>query len=542
MQESKIQQRAYILQEISKLKRLPAVSDSDVKASIENLSVIDDKAFLCTTLLREINGSVTYFDGVLSILAINLASDVLGKTIFDFLEKPSVSEEKKLFLINLLRQAGYAVEPDLIHLYVKNADELVDIETEKFLQLAEVNPEAQIDFLDFYFGINDADKNILLDSIIESYSGDMLANILAPLIYSLKNDASLAICINGLLNSKSYLAFAPLEWVINTSKNPSLVSLSKKIKNELKISGMRKDFEPLEYYSKLFSESKPLGFYVSPIDGSSNFSLVFARENNGAVSTFFAVLNLNHGPLSCFGLSNISKNEYENVLSRFFKDTDKIPLDNEAGRLLIDESIELAFKNNETVPYEILCWRQLTYDIKPVYTALSDFIKTSLSDRNIFKVNDIDIKRTTNCDYVQKWFFPYSVNYPEFMTLIDKICALDEKDFENFDILTKEFLSNSRTQLFLELKQRFLYQAYFLKCQQFKNLSSLFYSLYLDDTALKKVYDFSIKKSVYEFFLNLQNLKDMTDKNNVFAKQRKVKFFDFNSELMLKLIEKKWIS
>ena len=166
MQETKIQQRAYILQEVARLKSLPAVSDSDIKISIENLSLIHDKAFLCATLIREIDGSISYFDGVLSILAMNLASNVLEKTIFEFLEKPSVSEEKKLFLINLLRQAGFSVEPNLVHSYIKNVDKLVDSETEKFLHIAELNPEAQIDFLDFYFGINDSDRVILLESII----------------------------------------------------------------------------------------------------------------------------------------------------------------------------------------------------------------------------------------------------------------------------------------------------------------------------------------------------------------------------------------
>ncbi len=543
MQETKIQQRAYILQEVARLKSLPAVSDSDIKISIENLSLIHDKAFLCATLIREIDGSISYFDGVLSILAMNLASNVLEKTIFEFLEKPSVSEEKKLFLINLLRQAGFSVEPNLVHSYIKNVDKLVDSETEKFLHIAELNPEAQIDFLDFYFGINDSDRVILLESIIESYSGDLLANILVPLIYLIKDSNALTMCINGLLNSKSYLAFSPLNWLIMTSNNPSIVSLSKKIKNELKIFGLRKDFIPVEYYRNLFTDSKPLSCFVSSIDGSSNFSLVFARQHKtGAVSTFFAVLNLISGPISCFGLSNISKNEYENILSRFFKDTDKIPINIQFGRLLIDESIELALKNNENVPYELLCWRQLTYDIVPLEISSADYIESCLKD-NSFKLEDNDIQRMIGSEYFSKWFYSCSVNYPEFNSLIDKICALNENNFADFEVLTNEFISNSKeSRLFFELKTRFFYQAYFLKCLKFKNLSSLFYSVNLDDTALQKVYGYSVKKSVYEFFLSLQNLKDNTDKNNIFAKQKKIKFFDFNSKLMLELIEKKWIN
>ena len=45
MEDSKIHQRAYILQEISKLRSLSAVVDSDVENAIKELSKIQDKNF-----------------------------------------------------------------------------------------------------------------------------------------------------------------------------------------------------------------------------------------------------------------------------------------------------------------------------------------------------------------------------------------------------------------------------------------------------------------------------------------------------------------
>ncbi len=541
MTDSKIQQRAQILQEIFKLKSLPAVSDDDIEKCIKSLSDISDKTFLCTTILKEIDGSMVYFDGVLAILALNLARDVLEKCVFNFLDKPSVTDEKKLFLINLLNQAGAALDPNMIHLYVKNADKVIDLETEKFLQMAEVNPEAQIDFLDFYFGIDEKDKNILLDSIVNDYSGDILANILTPLIYSIQDEDALKMCIKGLLNSKSYLAYAPLEWLIKASNNPKIVSIAKKTKNELKIAGLRKNITTFEYYKELFKNSKPLDCYVSSIDGGSNFSLVFSRiYENGAISTFFAVFNLEIGPISCFGLSNISKAEYNNVLLRFFKDVDKVPLDMSFAKTLIDYFSNFAFDNKEIIPYEFLCWRQLTYDIMPLDGLLEDIIRSKLVET---KLNAIDLKRAINSECGSRWFFSYSKKYPDFMKLIDNICALDENELINFDDMVKSFIEKSQNSpLYEYLRKRFLYQAYFFKKLDFKNLSSLFYSINLNDNMFFEFYKYSIKKSVYEFFLNLQNLKDSTDKNNIFAKQRKIKFFDFNAKKMLELIEKKWIN
>ncbi len=547
MNESKIQLRANILQEISKLRSIPALCDRDVENCISKLSKIGDKTFLCTTILKEIDGSVVYFDGVLSILAINLAKDVLEKCVFSFLEKSDVKDEKKLFLINLLTQAGIGVDPNLIHLYVKNPDEAIDLETEKFLKMAEVNPEAQIDFLDFYFGINEDDRNILLKSVIDDYSGDLLANILAPLIYSMKNKTGLKMCINGLLKSRSYLAYAPLDWLIETSDDMQIISLSKKIKNELKMAGLRKEVTTFKYYKELFKTSKPLGFYVSSIDGSSNFSLVFAREyENGAISTFFTVLNLKYGPLASFGFSNISKSEYEKVLLRFFKDTDKISLSLSFGKALLNALTDAGIKNKANIPYEFFCWRQLTYDIK----ASNDFSTDTLvqyMEKDLTALDEIkeeDFRRTIKSEYGARWFFSYSDDkYPEFSTLVDEICALKENDYKKFSNITEAFLDKTKkTSVFLELKERFIFEAYFLKCLGFENLSSLFYSIYLDNEMLFRFYKFSIQKSLYEFFLSLNEAKNTVLNDNIFPKKRKIKHFDFNSKKMLELIETKWIN
>ncbi len=539
MENSKIQMRACILQEISKLRKLCTVSDSDVEAAIVELSKIKDRSFLCSVILKEINGKVAYFDGVLALLAINLARDVLEKCVFSFLEKQSVSDEKKLFLINVLNQAGIPVDVNLIHSCIKNPDSVVDAETEKFLKLAEVNPEAQIDFLDFYFGINEEDKSLLLDTIIKDYSGDHLANILIPLIYSLSDENALKTCINGLLKSKSYLAYAPLEWLIKSSSNPYIVSLSRKIKNELKIAGLRKNITTLEYYRELFNNSKPLNFFVSSIDGESNFSLVFARAyDNGAISTFFAVFNLETGPVSCFGLSNITKSEYENIISRFFKNSEKIPLEFSFAKTMIDEFCNFALKNKTYIPYELLCWRQLTYDIEPLELSIEEYMKKNLTP---FNLSPADIKRATGSEYTSKWFFNYSSKYPELARLIDSICALDEEHFEDFDKITSDFVSNYKNySLYNILKKRFLYQSFFFKSLGFKNLASLFSSIYLEDEVLQEFFKFSIQRSIYEFFLNLQYLKDNSNKKNVFLKEKRIKFFDFNSKLMLELIERKW--
>ena len=59
-------------------------------------------------------------------------------------------------------------------------EELINKETKQLLDTAIMNPEAQIDFMDFMSAISDEDKIILIKSLEEDYANDALANILIP--------------------------------------------------------------------------------------------------------------------------------------------------------------------------------------------------------------------------------------------------------------------------------------------------------------------------------------------------------------------------
>jgi len=223
---------------------------------------------------------------------------------------------------------------------------------------------------------------------------------------------------------------------------------------------------------------------------------------------------------------------------RFFKDTEKIPLEFSFAKSLMDNFSDFALQNKSYIPYELLCWRQLTYDIEPLDVSVEDFLKQNLTP---FKLPPANLKQATGSEYTSKWFFNYSEKYPELIDLIGKICALKQENFEDFDNIVSDFVLNFKNlNLHKILKKRFLYQSFFFKSLGFKNLSSLFASIFLVDEVFIQFFEFSIKRSVYEFFLNLEYLKNSTDKRNIFLKEKKVKFFDFNSKLMLELIEKKW--
>ena len=205
---------------------------------------------------------------------------------------------------------------------------------------------------------------------------------------------------------------------------------------------------------------------------------------------------------------------------------------------MIDNFCDFALKNKTYIPYELLCWRQLTCDIEPLEVSIEDYLMQNLTP---FELPPANLKQATGSEYTSKWFFNYSEKYPELVNLIAEICALKQENFDDFDDIVSTFILNFKNlNLHKILRKRFLYQSFFFKSLGFKNLSSLFASIFLVDEVFVQFFEFSIKRSVYEFFLNLEALKTSTDKRTIFLKEKKIKFFDFNSKLMLELIEKKW--
>ena len=92
------------------------------------------------------------------------------------------------------------------------------------LENAVFNPESMLDFLDFVSAISPKDRHLLLDSLSLDYSGDVLANIIYPILYSDFEDDFVLDVINVLAESKSSLAIAPFEYAINTSQNQNIVN------------------------------------------------------------------------------------------------------------------------------------------------------------------------------------------------------------------------------------------------------------------------------------------------------------------------------
>ena len=77
---------------------------------------------------------------------------------------------------------GKFIEYDKYLDYFDEPQKVVEMDTQRLLSSALLNPEAQIDFLDFMETLSTDDKRLLIQSMIEDYSKDdcVLPRFLRP--------------------------------------------------------------------------------------------------------------------------------------------------------------------------------------------------------------------------------------------------------------------------------------------------------------------------------------------------------------------------
>ena len=223
---SKLQIRAKVLACVSEIKLLSSLDEVKYNQIIKELSEIDDTQSLLDIFIKEfIKMDEQEYTLAACIIKEVIPLQIISDKVFEYLKSSSYNDESKYKLVQLLRIAGETTNYDDIPKYFDNPEEVLDIETKKLLNSAVFNPESMLDFLDFIYAVNYKDRDILLKSLCLDYTGDILANILYPVLYSDFEDSFLLQIISVLSDSKSSLALAPFEYLIKTYTNEEEVVL-----------------------------------------------------------------------------------------------------------------------------------------------------------------------------------------------------------------------------------------------------------------------------------------------------------------------------
>lgn len=527
---NKIQIRAEILTLITKLQTTTAVSD-EMFTTLDNEP---DKQGIMDVLLKELSRAKEQKAFVICYILTRLfEKDFLVENLRMFIRDRKISDYAKMIAFNLLKDLGNQIQQDEVSGYFSEFDQIVEEETKEMLNSALMNPEAQIDFIDFLSALNPEDQLFLVRALNEDYTQDALANILIPLfMYNPRTELAKEV-IQLLGNSKSQLAFHAFEEAKEFVGDDLIPLLNKGI-SALKLSGVRVD-NAIDFYKSILKSSKPYKSYMSYPDGHGNIAVVFTRVREDETIQFIAmVLNDMYGILDCFGFNEITKNDLSKILTKFYGEDNGVEVGHGIIKFLVDRAERQARYNKDKLPYEYVCWKNTMLDIEPVRP------ECILESVNLSKE---DVNELCLADKVQSWF--YDVNTSD---SFDKMIQELNKAFKenNFDIDLDKFISDRYSSIYtpeeIEIwKNRYYLTAFLLQLQGDKKLAQKFYSLMDNKDFLTNI----LRKSIYEYYvLQRWQLKNSANTTNMFQRHEmeKSEFELMQLDMIISTIESKWVN
>lgn len=433
---SKLQVRAEVLAVIQQLAALDEASRESQLKQIKRLKGIANVDYILECLIRELSKSSYDQRQVIAQLLLEFGSlETLNKPLWAIIKDPHTSDELKDTANVVLRNLGDPTDPDLYLSYLKNPQELIDKETERMLKLASLNPEAQIDFLDFLFSLPPVEQVNLINSLKDDYPGEYLTCIFIPAIEARPQDNVINILIEALGNTRSPRALNYLDELNKYTNNELRKKLIKKSMNLLKLAGTRSENDSC-YYSDLLGDSKVYKCYVSPIDGIGNQGVIISRlKDNNDISLFSVVINDMQGVLDCFGFSQISQNDFERIIKKFQEGTTRIniPPGYCKQRMLNAEKINKSLEM--PIPYEYSAWKSLSEDIPEFEDDTDDLVENLKTNSLLDKIHRLYELPDFYCWFIEDDDHPHILNFFE-DNLKLFISSLSDDSASYKDILT----------------------------------------------------------------------------------------------------------
>lgn len=465
------------------LNELRTVTDFDnYAAHYHLLDMQEDKNIIVKLLFREINSVEN--KGIVRFLLLRYSpKKELVEHLWSIIKNNLASNTAKIFALDLLRDIDTDWTYEECDKYLDNPDELVDSDTKKILDNAIINPEVQIDFLDFLNSLPDDDKVVLLNSLSNDYSKDELANILIPVFMSSPYSQIGKTALDILGNSKSQLAYHALNYALDTLDEKIQPQLKKNI-STLKLAGIRED-NSKEFYKNLLKTSKPYKCCITYPDGQGNQAVIFTRQKESGRIQFVAiVINDYKGIRDCFGFNDISLFESNTIIDRFYQGQSVVEISFSVLKSILSEAEKIS---GDVMPYEYICWKNIMADID-----LSDInIKYNVQDLTEEELQDI-----LKSEFTDFWFLneKYSDEFEEFISLVNNT---EPKDF---DKIIDENLDNIFYKDEYNIwKERIMHVAVLKHFSNDEECAKKLYSLYNKENLVRELLKNIVRKSIYEY-------------------------------------------
>ena len=539
MSDNKLQIRAKILSSIVNLQN--NTSDrSLVGNTLDDLRKIEDKDSVLDILHKEfLKDNTELRDYTITFLISELIEkEKAEKLFFETLANPKINDSIKAKTVNFLRECGKHVNYEQYLEYFENPDEIIDSDTVKLLENARINPEAQIDFLDFVHALPEKEKEILVSSLSEDYDGDNLANILIPIIIANPYSDISQSAIQAIGESKSPLAYPVLKNLAENCDDLKVRAIAQKSFSLLKLSGIKEDLTK-DYYKKLLAPLPIYKCFVNYPDGHGNQGIIFSRKNELSFIQMFAlVVNDTDGIVDCFGFNEISEQEFDRIVNKFYQNDNVVAADPAFCKFLMTNAEKISRLKYKEFSYEYAAWSFITKDIEHVETDLK-------SGLNKIELNDFLLKQLYNKNYLSKWFFDVE-NNDDFAALINVISHNKIFDTNNIDEIIKEKTGSIFNAAFTKIfDYRLLISAYLAKQSGDETFADILYSLTSESKIREKFKNDLIKKSIYEHFLaqkdRYESIKNAT---SIFARRANKNLNEIDIDYTVKCIkeiEKNWV-
>ncbi len=514
---SKLQIRAKVLSVISEIKLLQYRNEEAMIALCEKLQEIEDKKSMFDIFIKEyIKLEEEDYIFCSCILKNLIPADYITEKSMEIL-KSSLSDEYKYKIVQLLRITGGNYNYSDLPSYFDNPQEVMDLETKRLLDSAVFNPESMLDFLDFVSAVSMRDKSLLLKSLSIDYKGDVLANIVYPILYSDFEDEFKLQAIEILSDSKSSLAIAPFEYLLEISSNKEIINACNKGLKMLKLAGASKE-KADRYFKNIVKTSAPAQFFVTIPDGSGKQALLTTRKHeNGKYSLAAVVISDLIGILDCFGFFNISPEEVIKIIKKFYNSEGQYAVPAEYVKSRLEFMQKVNINNKIPYPYEYICWKPMIYDLKDLGTSFEDYAGLNC------KLQQFSIEYTVNlmaAEYTFRWFITPNDN-KVIKKITEDIYLCKNLDISIVNNMIKDNIDNVFTDEVIKIWQERIYNLiYILRQNQKLKEADNFYTIIKDENAFKLFKYIILQRSIFNYFVALrENTKESFFTQNIFKKR-----------------------
>jgi hypothetical protein len=501
---------------------------------LTDLKLIDDKKTVLDVLVRElVNSDEKKTLLICWLLTELIEKETLNNELWDVIKSPDYNDQVKMVAFNMLKDLGNKIDYEVISGYFEKFNELINKETKELLDTAIMNPESQIDFMDFLNALSDEDKIVLIKSLEEDYANDALANIIIPVFLYYIDTQVGDVALDILAKTKSQLAFHALENALKYVDENMKGKINRAI-STLKLSGIRVD-NTIEFYKEILKDSKPFKSYISFPDGHGNLAIIYSRIRPNKTLQFLAiVINPRYGILDAFGFNSMTERDFYRIVDKFYNYQEKYEIKPEIVKYLISQAVESSYENKELIPYEYICWESILLDIEPLRPEINLEKK---------ELNQKEIDKLCMSEYVQTWFFD-EITSPEFKTFIDKLSQLYKSS--DFSIDLDKFIADNFDLIYTakELAYQivtFNIAAYLRLLKGDKVYAQIFYSLGSNYSFLTNI----LRKSIYEYYVGQRYiLKNKRKSASLFEKKAFQQDNDFEFlqlDMIISSIEAKWV-